>query len=169
MLHVLKRRNARKANAERLCRATSERARAPVFYAEFGVADSLDGRFDLVVLHAWLVLDAIVAAGDAALAQCLVDVLFVQFDEALRELGVGDMGMSRRMKNMAEAFNGRVAAYRSAARDETLAGAILRNVYRGTPGRLESAAQLANYCNKARAHLAQSHPEKGDADFGALP
>src|SRR6516164_3157839 len=127
MFGSLRRRSERKTIAERLCRSISDQARAPVFYGELGVADSLDGRFDLVVLHAWLVLDALGSAGETALAQCLVDALFVQFDEALRELGVGDMGMSRRMKNMAEAFNGRLAAYRAAATQEELAGAILRN------------------------------------------
>jgi cytochrome b pre-mRNA-processing protein 3 len=169
MLRSLGQRKARRARADQLCRTISDRARAPVFYRELRVADTIDGRFDLVAMHAWLVLDALANGGEAELAQSLVDRLFLQFDEALRELGVGDMGMGRRMKDMAAAFYGRLEAYRAAPNEGVLAAAILRNLYRDEPGRLESASRLATYCLSARAHLAQSHPERGEADFGALP
>ncbi len=169
MLESLKRRKTRKVCADRLCRAISDRARTPVFYGDLGVADTIDGRFDLVVLHAWLVLDALINCGEAELAQSLVDILFLQFDQALRELGVGDMGMGRRMRGMAEAFYGRLEAYRAAPDEKVLADAILRNLYRGEADRVELASRLATYCVSVRAHLAQSHPERGEVDFGALP
>ena len=169
MLESLRRRSGRKARADQLCRAITERARAPMFYGDLGVADTIDGRFDLVAMHAWLVLDALLNRGETELAQSLIDRLFLQFDEALRELGVGDMGMGRRMRGMAEAFYGRLEAYRTAADEKALAAAILRNLYRGEPGGVESASRLATYCAGARAHLAQSHPERGEVDFGALP
>lgn len=169
MFGSLRRRNAGKSRAEQLCRAISERARAPVFYGTLGVDDTIDGRFDLVVLHAWLVLDALMSRGEYELAQMVVNTLFLGFDEALRELGVGDMGMGRRMKGMAQAFHGRLEAYRAAPDEEALAAAIQRNVLRGEPGRVECASRLANYCTSVRAQLARSHPERGEVDFGALP
>jgi cytochrome b pre-mRNA-processing protein 3 len=169
MLETLRRRSARKACADRLNRAISDRARLAVFYDELGVADTFDGRFDLVVLHAWLVLDALIGSGETELARSLIDRLFLQFDDALHELGVGDMGMGRRMRGMAEAFYGRLEAYRAAPDEKALAAAILRNLYRGEADRVESASRLATYCASARAHLAQSHPERGEADFGAPP
>jgi len=169
MLKAYRERRQRKGRADRLARAISDRARATVFYDALGVPDTIDGRFDLVVMHAWLVLDALTKSGQSEVAQNLVNVLFLQFDLALRDLGVGDMGLGRRMRNMAEAFYGRLESYRAAGEGHALADAILRNVYRGEPGRVESAARLATYCASARAHLAQPLSEGGEADFGALP
>ena len=95
----------------------------------------MDGRFDLVALHAWLVLERLKAAGMDAAAQALTDILFVGFDEALREQGTGDMGMGRRMKAFANAFFGRLAAY-GGATDEADAGRKRwpSNVWRGARG-----------------------------------
>ena len=76
------------------------RAGQPVFFTRLAVPDTMDGRFDLVALHAWLVLDR--NRGRAAAAQALTDDVFIGFDEALREQGTGDMGMGRRLKAMAK-------------------------------------------------------------------
>jgi cytochrome b pre-mRNA-processing protein 3 len=169
MLGVLKRHGERQAVVERLCTAVSDRSRAAVFFEDFHVADTIDGRFDLLTLHAWLVLDALRKRGDTELGQRFVDSLFVHFDEALRQLGAGDVGMSRRMKTMAAAFFGRLEAYRVAPDGAALAGAIARNLYRGAPLGLEPSRVLATYCSAARAALDQSRLETGEIDFGALP
>jgi cytochrome b pre-mRNA-processing protein 3 len=169
MLKALKRRKERKATIECLCAAVSDRARAEVFFSEFQVPDTFDGRFDMLVLHAWLVLDELRGRGQTAISQHLIDALFVQFDLALRELGAGDVGMSRRMKKMAGAFFGRLDAYRGASNESALAEAIARNVYRGEACGLAPARLLATYCLVARARIAGSDLEAGLVDFGGLP
>src|SRR5258706_14967183 len=90
------------------------RARGPIFHTAFTVPDSIDGRFDLLTLHAFLVLDALKSLGEAGdnLGTELASVIFAGFDEALRELGVRDFGISRRMNDLAGAFYGRLEAYR---------------------------------------------------------
>ena len=155
--------------AARLCAAVSARARDPAFYLAYGVVDSIDGRFDMLVLHAWLVLACLKEIGDDALAQGLVDALFARFDEALREQGAGDMCMSRRMKKMATAFYGRLRAYSDSGDEAALAGAILRNVYRGDSSRVEQAAALAKYVYGARGQVAESRLVEGELQFGPLP
>lgn len=169
MLNGLRRRAARRQAADRLCAEVSNRARAAVFFGNLGVPDTIDGRFDLVTLHAWLVLDALGAQGERDLARRFIDTLFVQFDEALRELGAGDVGMSRRIKKMASAFYGRLNAYRAASDEKMLADAIVRNVFRGDAVGLEPANAVANYCFMARARVSQSQLIAGEVDFGSLP
>jgi cytochrome b pre-mRNA-processing protein 3 len=162
MLNALRRSAEVRTLSERLNAGISARARAPVFYAGFGVADTIDGRFDMLALHAALVMECV--EGD--LAQALVDTIFVSFDEALRQQGAGDVGMSRRMKKMAEAFFGRVHAYREARDAGALEAAIARNIYRGRSG---PAAALAAYALSAREHAAKNSLDAGEIDFGPLP
>src|ERR1700729_1340997 len=122
--------NVRRA-ASSLHAAIVARARVPVFYTELGGADSVDGRFDLIVLHAWLVLEGLRAQRLNDLSQALTDALFVSFDEGLRDLGAGDMGLGRRMKAMADAFYGRLKAYGGSADEGAMTEALGRNLYRG--------------------------------------
>jgi cytochrome b pre-mRNA-processing protein 3 len=162
--------------ARRIYECLVERSRAPDFYRAFGVADTIDGRFDLLALHAYLALDALGAEGAAgrAVGEALVTTIFTGFDEALRDLGVSDMGLSRRIKAMANAFYGRLDAYRAAAESETaLAEAILRNIYRGEDGHAGEAAALAKYVRYARADLQTPKARlallTGTLDYGPLP
>jgi cytochrome b pre-mRNA-processing protein 3 len=163
MLNALRRSAALRELSARLESRISARARAPVFYAEFGVPDTIDGRFDVLALHAALVLERI----DGDIAQALVDAIFVSFDEGLRDLGAGDVGMSRRMKKMASAFFGRMQAYRDARDNAALEAAITRNIYRGME--TGAASILADYAMSAREHLAKSDAAGGEPDFGPLP
>ncbi|MGH6887856.1 MAG: ubiquinol-cytochrome C chaperone family protein [Rhizomicrobium sp.] len=169
MLNILGARARRKRIAAQLCASVSARAREPAFYRDIGVADSFDGRFDLLALHAWLVLERLRIARESALAQAFVDALFARLDEALREQGAGDIGMGRRMKKLVSALYGRLDAYSKAADDARLAEALLRNVYRGDVGRVEDAARLATYVRDARNSLALCHLDGGDVEFGPLP
>lgn len=168
MLKALRHRKQCHRFATALCVQLSLQARNPKFYAEYGVSDTVDGRFDLLVLHAWMILDALQTKGELELAQALVDSLFSRFDEGLREQGAGDMSMNRRMKTMASAFYGRLSAYGGASGETGLAEALLRNVYRGTASRIEQATRLAKYTLAARAHLAHSRLTLGEADFGPV-
>lgn len=168
MLNLLRKSAARKELGQGLERQISARARARVFFEKFGVPDTMDGRFDLVALHAWLVLARLKQQGEDGAAQALTDALFVSFDEALREQGVSDMGMGRRMKAMANAFYGRCAAYSAAKDAAELAEALARNVWRGA-GVDAHARALALYVESARAALAASDPGQARLDFGPLP
>jgi len=163
MLNVIKRGKEHRHAAERLYAAVVTRSREPVFFARLEVPDTLDGRFDLLTLHAWLVLKRY--QPNAPLAQAVVDRIFVGFDEALREMGAGDMGLGRRMKTFADAFYGRLKAYEAAEDAAAMSAALVRNLYRGnaTP----AAAIVANYVMRAKEHLNTSG--EGDADFGPLP
>jgi cytochrome b pre-mRNA-processing protein 3 len=163
MLNVITRSKEHRHAAERLYAAVVTRSREPAFFARLAVPDTLDGRFDLLTLHAWLVLRRY--QPNAALAQAFVDRVFVGFDEALREMGAGDMGLGRRMKTFADAFYGRLEAYEAAADVAAMAGALVRNLYRGnaTP----AAAIVATYVMRAQEHLRTIG--EGDVDFGPLP
>ena len=169
MLNALRRRAETRKASDMLLAGTIARARLPVFYETLGVPDTIDGRFDLLVFHAWLVLDRLEQQGANALSQSLVDGLFVQFDEALREQGAGDMGMGRRMTKMADAFFGRLKAYRAATDQETLAEAVVRNLYRGDAGKVEQATALAIYAASVRERLSQADLNTGAPDFGPEP
>ena len=91
-------------------------ARHPVLYLEGGVPDTLEGRFDCLTLHCVLILRRLkdLPPPAADLARDLVDRLFAGFDQALREVGVGDVTIPKRMKTMASAFAGRAKAYEQA-------------------------------------------------------
>jgi cytochrome b pre-mRNA-processing protein 3 len=139
----------REQAAQTLYEGVVAQARQPALYLDFGVPDSVDGRFDLVVLHAFLLMRRLkrIAQGDvaqeaAALSQALFDLMFADMDQNLREMGVSDLSVGRKVKQMAKAFYGRVAAYEAAlaAGGEPLVQALARNLY-GTV--TPSAGQLA--------------------------
>lgn len=125
--------------------------RQPVFYLAGGVPDTFEGRFDLLVLHLALVLRRLGTLGNEGqdLAQHLVDTVFARLDIAMRELGVSDIAVPKRMKRLAEGFRGRTAVYDqalSAGDRPSLADAIARNLLngRGDGGRLALYAVLAD-------------------------
>lgn len=120
--------------AEALLEAITAEARRPAIYAEIGVPDTLDGRFDMMTLVAMLAFRELQAKGEARLAQRTTDMLFMAFDDAIRSLGVGDNGVPRRVKVMGKAYVGRIIAYDQALKagdDAALSAALHRNVFRG--------------------------------------
>ncbi|WP_316976458.1 ubiquinol-cytochrome C chaperone family protein [Shumkonia mesophila] len=130
------RKSPEKEPARRLYSAILARAREATFYEDFGVPDTVDGRFDMVALHAFLLLRRLKRdrPATARLSQELFDLMFIDMDENLREMGVGDLSVGRRVKDMAKAFLGRVAAYEDALErgdGEALAAALRRNLFRG--------------------------------------
>jgi cytochrome b pre-mRNA-processing protein 3 len=137
-------------------------SRRPALYAELGAPDRIDGRFELLTLHAGLTLRRLVALGGlgAEMAQELVNSVFRHFDDGMRELAIGDIGVAKRLKKMAAAFYGRNAAYAAALDDgsrEALAEALARNVY-GEAG-LQAAPKawlLADYVAAIDAALGET-------------
>ncbi|HJW39785.1 MAG TPA: ubiquinol-cytochrome C chaperone family protein [Rhizomicrobium sp.] len=170
MLNILRRTSPKIRTVQALHSNLVAAARQPVFFREYGVADTIDGRFDVVALHGWLVLGRLRSAGQSEIAQALSDAIFVAFDEGLRDLGNGDMGMGPRMKKLGNAFNGRLLAYEAAVgREAELREAILRNVYRAAPGMEPEAGALARYVVAARARLESCDLLAGTLDFGSVP
>lgn len=157
-------RRRRDQTAHDLYVAVINQARLPAFYLHYGVPDSLDGRFDLIVLHAFLVMRRLRQAGEGEgdeareTAQALFDLMFADMDQNLRELGVSDMSVGKRVKQMARAFYGRAAAYDEALASEGagLAEALRRNLYGTVDGEVDVAAveAMAGYLISQAAHLA---------------
>src|SRR6201989_2756047 len=107
-------------------------AREPLFYRDFGVPDTVNGRFDLLLLHLWLILRRVKSVeGGTALSQGLFDHFCNDMDDNLREMGVGDLTVPKRMQAFGEAFYGRTAAYDTAfaAGEVDLAIALNRNIF----------------------------------------
>ena len=138
--------------------AIVERARHPVFYTDWGVPDSFDGRFEVLALHAMLVLHRLKAdhATTAAFAQSLFDTIFADLDRSVREMGATDLGVGRYVKAMARGFYGRIVAYEQglAESDEALQGALSRNLYGTAEARPEQLAAVAGYTRRQSAALA---------------
>ncbi|MCP5373508.1 MAG: ubiquinol-cytochrome C chaperone family protein [Hyphomicrobiales bacterium] len=177
MFAWFKGRSGTDAAADALYRAVIAQARQPVFYESLGVPDTVDGRFDMVALHAFLVLRRLRRDGPAGqdLGQALYDLMFADMDVNLREMGIGDMGIGRRIKAMAQMFSGRVAAYDAgleSADDGDLGQALRRNLYRKTEPEDVAIAALAAYMRRADRCLAGcdlAALETGAADFGPAP
>ena len=162
--------------ARRLYAAAVARARDPSFHRDFRVPDTIDGRFDLLTLHLFLAIDRIREEGrhGTELADALVTLAFAGFEDALRELGVSDIGLPRRIKAMAGAFYGRLDAYSAAGeRAPELADALLRNLFRGDADKKAECAALAHYIISVRSHLRRGRGTAailaGDVESGPLP
>jgi cytochrome b pre-mRNA-processing protein 3 len=156
------RRFRRSANRQLIDRLSGEivaAARDPVLYTEYGIEDNLEGRFEAVALHVALVLRRLNRMDQPApeIAQDLTDAIFRSFEIALREMGVGDISVPKRMKTIAGAFLGRAAAYDRALRGETpdLTAALARNVYDGR----KNPDRLARYVETANEALAKASLE----------
>ncbi|GBF57357.1 hypothetical protein PbB2_01023 [Candidatus Phycosocius bacilliformis] len=91
-------------------------ARDPAFYGPGKVADSPDGRFEMLTLHTAVLFARLSKRGDQAdeTAQEVFNILFSALDHALRELGVGDLSVGKRIRKLAESFYGRMAVYHEA-------------------------------------------------------
>jgi cytochrome b pre-mRNA-processing protein 3 len=135
--------------------------RAPVLYAEWGVPDTVDGRFEMIGLHAALLMRRLAGAGPRgpSLGQALFDVMFADLDRSLRELGVGDLSVGKKVKAIAESFYGRADALErgmAAGDRQAVVGLLARNVYqtgqKPTDAQLEALADhLARYARHLEA------------------
>ncbi len=129
-------------------------ARSPALYADLEVPDTVEGRFEMVVLHAALVLRRLQAGKLAQeTGQEVFDLFCADMDRSLREMGVGDLVVGKRMKKMAAAFYGRSAAYNEAlaAAAPALSEALARNIF---PDGRTAAPQLAAYATAVAGRLA---------------
>jgi len=153
-----------------------EQARSPAFYTVLDVPDSLDGRFDAIVLHAVLLIRRLHRASPplAERGQAIFDALVEDMDNSVRELGAGDLGVAPRVKRMAQGFYGRYQAYEAALDgDEDLRRALARNLY-GTvnepePARIEAMASYVTRESERLEELAATEFDGRKAVFGPPP
>lgn len=153
---------SRKRAAGKLYDSVVGAARRDIFYLEGGIADDLDGRFELIWMFASLLLAELADRGAAGAmpAQDFVDRLFKGVDQALRDIGVGDMQIARRARKRAGDFSGRVKAYQAALAQGDrgmLAEALARNLLAHRADRARLAKAYADYCFRCRGALS-AHP-----------
>jgi cytochrome b pre-mRNA-processing protein 3 len=93
-----------------------QQSREPALYADLGAPDTVEGRFEVYSLHVVLLLDRLRGQGQAAadVSQALFDTYVSNLDHALREMGVGDLSVGRKMRKLGEAFYGRGKSYETA-------------------------------------------------------
>lgn len=153
------RKDQARSQAETLHAALAAQARAPGFYAVAGAPDTPEGRFDMLALHMFLVIDRLrrEAPGTDRLVRLLQEVFFERLDSALREMGVGDLSVGRKVRALAEDFYGRYSAYERGAGGEAVdeAGALEDAIARNVLGTDDAARArlLADYVRAAREKL----------------
>lgn len=154
---LFRRSNPQNEAADALYKAIVEKSRDAAFYAQFGVPDTVDGRFDMIVIHAMLAFRQLRKGGkDAeATAQALFDLMFKDMDRSLREMGVGDLSVSRHIRKMAKAFYGRAAMYEEGLDGDakTLKRALEANLFRQGIEHSENIDGVAGYLRRAAAHI----------------
>jgi uncharacterized metal-binding protein YceD (DUF177 family) len=167
------RRGRHNHNIRALYGAIVAQARSPAFYTHCGVADSVDGRFELIVLHLVLLLrrlgaepearqDPVPAPTSGRIRQHLFDLFCRDLDDNLREMGVGDLAVPREMRKFGEAFYGRQAAY-GAALDASDEDALEKALARNILGVVEASGNAARLGGYARAAAKQLAAEADDA------
>lgn len=141
-----------------------EQSRTPALYLDFGAPDTVEGRFEVYTLHLLLLLERLKLHGARAAdtSQALFDAYLKGLDDALREMGVGDLSVGRKMRRLGEAFYGRVKSYESAVAalpdERPLAALLRRTVYEGSEG--AAAPALVGYLLSQRAALAAAPVER---------
>lgn len=171
MIFGLFRKKPFRDEAAALAGAITAQSRLPAFFLPpYGAPDTFEGRFEVMVLNAGLVLRrlSLAEAPGPELAQATSDAVFSLFDDALREKGISDTGVPKRMKKLAGAFSGRGAAYVQAAEqgDDALAEALSRNVLSGQG----EGTAFAAYFRRAESALSEIPLEtflRGEAPFPA--
>jgi len=146
-------RNSARDSAKTAYRCVVAQARQPIFFTDYGVPDTLGGRFELICLHAFLYLHRLKAERPRAnqLCQSFFDTMFADFDRSLREVGIGDLSVGKHVKRMARAFYGRILAYEEGLEhcEAALAEACARNLFGTVRGPLPDAGAMAAYIRAA--------------------
>ena len=141
----------------RLYRALCDQARREEFYRYAGVPDTVESRFEMVALHAFLVMHRLKQGGEGAkaLGQRLFDVFFDDLDQTMREMGVGDLSVGKKVKKLASSFYGRISAYEAGLAEgaSVMSEAIRRNIYAEAPVDTAQLTLMAAYVARAAAGL----------------
>ncbi|MEQ8285340.1 ubiquinol-cytochrome C chaperone family protein [Thalassospira sp.] len=152
----LKKKDRKQTAAFELYTAMVTQARQPDFYAKLGVPDTIEGRFDLILVHAFVLFRRLKTDdGDRDLAQHIFDVMFADLDQNMREMGIGDVGILKRIRKMSESYHGRIVAYEEGVQSGALelAAALDRNLFADTDVTDEQLMAMVGYVNDALASL----------------
>lgn len=149
-------------------------AREPVFYRDLDVPDTVMGRFEMLSLVMILFFrrTRTAAAGGQELAQEIVDAFFQDIDHSIRELGIGDQSVPKRMKKLAGMFYGRLESYAAALEERDvarLASALRRNIYPGSPQDAPEMTGLARWMMDADAAITALPEELLSTGMLAMP
>lgn len=144
---------ATEAAGKALYAAAVEQARTPALYAQLAAPDTVEGRFELYSLHVLMLIERLRGGGEQAAetSQALFDTYVGSLDDALREMGVGDLSVGKKMRRLGEAFYGRAKSYEAADDRPALEALLRRTVYAGDAE--APAAGLADYVEAARGAL----------------
>jgi len=152
----LKKKDRKQTAAFELYTAMVMQARQPEFYAKLGVPDTIEGRFDLILVHAFVLFRRLKTDdGDRDLAQHIFDVMFADLDQNMREMGIGDVGILKRIRKMSESYHGRIVAYEEGVQSGAaeLAAALDRNLFADTDVSDEQLMAMVGYVHDALALL----------------
>lgn len=174
MLGLFKAQNRAGTNTKNAYAVILQHIRQPAFYTQYGVPDTFDGRFDLMLLHVFLLINTLLSEDDEtprAFNQSLFDVVFKDMDQTLREMGIGDMGVPKHMRRMMKAFNGRMHAYQTALEEHTLPNALKNNLF-GTisnadPAYIEKTVSYIEQNVQNLKQLARNDIVQGKIEFTA--
>ncbi|MBP0579008.1 ubiquinol-cytochrome C chaperone [Labrys sp. LIt4] len=160
------RNRARDAQIARLYDQILAQSRDPALFIEGRVPDTVEGRTDMMLLHLFLLMHRLNdEQGEIReIAQGVCDRFFAELDRAMREMGVGDLAVPKKMRKIADIYTGCSSSYGNALHkpdDEELTQVLLRNVYARDEARLPQARALAGYVRRASNAL-------GDASLASL-
>ncbi len=137
------------ASTDALYGVIVQQARQPAFYVDDGVPDTVAGRFDMITLHAYIVMRRLNKLGreGGAISQSLFDTMFLDMDRNMREMGVGDIVVGKRIKALAISFYGRIKAYDEAldGSENALADALKRNLFLEASPKEHQLIAMAEY------------------------
>jgi len=170
MLRFFSRRRAEQEAADRIYAAAAEASRNPVLFREYGMPDTLQGRFESMALHLFPVLHRLMhdPGDDPHLARLASERFVAHMDDGFREMGMGDAAVPKQMKVLYRSFAGRIAAYKRATEEGegALAAAISRNIFPEGGGERHALA-LARYLKAATERVRDASLD--DLRRGAVP
>lgn len=175
MFGWLRKKDRKQTAAFELYTAMVAQARHPDFYVNLGVPDTMEGRFDLILVHAFVLFRRLKTEnGDRDLAQNIFDVMFADLDQNMREMGIGDVGILKRIRKMSESYHGRIVAYEEGVQSGAaeLAAALNRNLFADTEVRDEQLMAMVGYVHQALTDLDRqeiSDLQNGKVHFPDVP
>jgi cytochrome b pre-mRNA-processing protein 3 len=171
---LFRKKNSNQAIVDRQYSTLTAAARMPQFYESMNVPDTVMGRFEMLSLVMILFFRRTRSSGTSGqeIAQEIVDAFFQDIDHSIRELGIGDVGVPKRMKKLAGMFYGRLESY-SAALDAgdraALAAALLRNIHPGATADMQDMTALAGWMFEAEADLSAQSEDRISTGAATLP
>ncbi|MGI9386881.1 MAG: ubiquinol-cytochrome C chaperone family protein [Methyloligellaceae bacterium] len=162
ILHLIRQRSEKKRRAQQVYGSIVALARRPEFYRFWRVPDTINGRFDMIVLHLFLLLQRLKQDGEQGTeaGRLVIEAFFSDMDRSVREQGAGDLSVPKHVRKMADALYGRLETYRAAEEDgegHVLAQALRRNIFPDADDddawAVQSAAAIALYMQDVKEYL----------------